>query len=417
MGHNDLPPARLKGLYLLTEKKEWNKKNSRNIFSYSYFTLIFNLANIKKSNPLADNDLLYKIALTLIPNIGPVLAKNLVSYRGSVEKIFLSNKQQLMKVPGIGAKTAEEILGFKDFKRAEKEIEFINKNKIRAIFYLDEDYPWRLKNNADSPILLYFKGNANLNAERFAAIVGTRSATDYGKSFCEKLVEDLKKYNVTIISGLAYGIDIYAHRTAVKNDMCTIGVVAHGLDNIYPGQHRSTAAQMTNNGGVLTEYLTKTEADRENFPMRNRIIAGLTDVLVVVETAIKGGSMITAEIAYSYNKDIFALPGDITNEKSRSCNFLIKTNKAVLLESADEIALNMGWIDVERKPVAQKKLFIDFSEHENTIVNLLLEFQQLAIDELTLQSRLSASELATALLELELKNVVRSLPGKVYKLN
>lgn len=366
---------------------------------------------------MANHDLLYKIALTQIPNIGPVLAKNLVSYRGGVDKIFNASKQQLMKTPGIGEKTADDILGFKDFKRVEKEIDFIAKNKIRTIFYLDEDYPWRLKNNADSPILLFFKGNANLNAERQVAIVGTRSATDYGKSFCEKLVEDLKKYNVTILSGLAYGIDIYAHRTAVKNDMCTIGVVAHGLDNIYPGQHRSTAAQMTNNGGVLTEYLTNTKADRENFPMRNRIIAGLADVVVVVETPVKGGSMITAEIAYSYNKDIFALPGDITNEKSRGCNFLIKTNKAVLLESADEIALSMGWIDTEKKPVSsQKKLFIDFSDHENTIVNLLAE-SQLAIDELTLQSRLSASELASALLELELKNVVRSLPGKVYKLN
>jgi DNA processing protein len=367
--------------------------------------------------PEAENDLLYKIALTLIPNIGPVLARNLVSYRGGVEKIFNATKQQLIKVPGIGEKTADEILHFKDFKRAEKEVDFIKKNKITTFFYLDENYPWRLKNSPDAPILLYFKGNANLNAERHVAIVGTRTATDYGKSFCEKLVEDLKKYNVTILSGLAYGIDICAHRTAVKNEMPTIGIVAHGLDDIYPGQHRNTAAQMIKNGGVLTEYITDTKADRENFPMRNRIIAGLADAVVVVETAAKGGSMITAEIGYSYNKDIFALPGDITNEKSRGCNFLIKTNKAVLLESGDELAFNMGWIDLEKKPAAQKKLFVDLSDNEKTIVDLLQAAQQLPIDELTLQSRMSASVLASALLELELKSVVRSLPGKMYKLN
>jgi DNA processing protein len=367
--------------------------------------------------PVSENDLLYKIALTLIPNIGPVLARNLVSYRGGVEKIFNATKQQLVKVPGIGEKTADEILKFKDFKRAEKEVNFIHKNKITTLFYLDDNYPWRLKNSPDAPILLYFKGNANLNAERQVAIVGTRSATDYGKSFCEKLVEDLKKYNVTVLSGLAFGIDIFAHRTAVKNEMCTIGVVAHGLDDIYPGQHRNVAAQMIKNGGILTEYLTDTKADRENFPMRNRIIAGLADAVVVVETATKGGSMITAEIGYSYNKDIFALPGDITNEKSRGCNFLIKTNKAALLESADELAFNMGWIDTLKKPVSQKKLFVDLSENEKTIVDLLQAAQQLPIDELTLQSRMSASVLASALLELELKSVVRSLPGKMYTLN
>jgi DNA processing protein len=246
-----------------------------------------------------DEILKYRIALTLLPGVGAVNAKTLVSYCGSVEAVFKQKKSLLEKIPNIGPLTSESILKQDVFDRAEKEIAFIHKNKITPLFYLDAEYPSRLKNCDDSPALLYFKGNADLNVQKVIAIVGTRNSTQYGKRVCENLIEGFAAFNITVISGLAYGIDITAHKLALKNNLPTVGVLAHGLDRIYPGIHSDTAEKMLDNGGLITEFMSETKPYRENFPSRNRIVAGMVDAVIVVESALKGGALITAEIANS----------------------------------------------------------------------------------------------------------------------
>ncbi|MES2691207.1 MAG: DNA-processing protein DprA [Bacteroidota bacterium] len=251
-------------------------------------------------------NLVWQIALTQIPGIGDVLARNLVSYCGGIKEVFHQKKHKLLHIPGIGEKLAESIVHFKNFKPAEAEQKFIEKHGIKTMFYLDKNYPKRLTHFPDAPVLLYSLGNADLDTGKIVGIVGTRKASDYGRSFTDELIEEVKPTGALIISGLALGIDVTAHRSAVKQALPTVGVMAHGLDRIYPAQHKNIARQMLENGGLLTEFTSGTNPDRENFPKRNRIVAGLCDVLVVVETGIKGGAMITAEIANSYGKDIMA---------------------------------------------------------------------------------------------------------------
>ena len=275
--------------------------------------------------------LLHKIALSCITGVGSVLARNLVSYCGSPEDVFSAKRKHLRKVPGIGPKTVELIENHRAFERAEKELAFINKYNIQALFLTDETYPKRLKNCFDAPVMLYFKGNADLNSGKVISVVGTRSSTDYGRDICRTLLAGLKVHNPLIVSGLAYGIDFLAHKEALKNSLSTVGIMAHGLDRIYPSPHRPLAEKMVASGGLLTEFVSGTAPDRENFPKRNRIIAGLADVVIVVEANIKGGALITAELANSYDRDVFAFPGRITDEYSSGCNHLIKTHRANLI--------------------------------------------------------------------------------------
>ncbi|MBK6483036.1 MAG: DNA-protecting protein DprA [Chitinophagaceae bacterium] len=364
---------------------------------------------------MQSDHLLYKIALTLIPGIGDVLARNLVSYCGSVERIFKSKKSELLRVPGIDAVRAAAVLSFRSFKQAEEEIAFIEKNKINPLFYLDQDYPARLKSIADSPILLYSKGNVLLNGGRMVAIVGTRHATIYGKTITETLIEDLKAYDVTIISGLAYGIDICAHRAAVEAGIPTIGVLGHGLNRLYPAQHRSTAVKMLEQGGLITEFKSTDPFDRENFPKRNRIVAGLCDATIVIESAVKGGALITAEIANSYNRDVFAVPGKVGDIYSEGCNYFIKSNKANLVECANDIAYLSGWIDRRTNRTRQKEIFVALDEPEKQLV-AMLNTSPMHIDEIARTSNLFGSRLASILLGLEFKGVIIALPGKSYKL-
>ncbi|MCY7361401.1 MAG: DNA-processing protein DprA, partial [Ignavibacteria bacterium] len=243
------------------------------------------------------NDPIYRIALTLIPNIGDVLIRNLISYCGSEEKIFKAGKEKLLKIPGVGEVIAQSIKSFDDFKRAEEELKFVEKHNIQMLFFTDANYPARLKQYNDSPVLLYYKGTTDLNFKTGVAIVGTRNATDYGKSVTEKLVQELAPYKPVIISGLAYGIDIHAHRDALNNKLETIAVLGHGLHTIYPAQHRSAAQKIVEQGGLLTEFMSSSSFDKENFPKRNRIVAALCDCLVIVESGIKGGALITAHLA------------------------------------------------------------------------------------------------------------------------
>jgi DNA processing protein len=274
-----------------------------------------------------------------------------------------------------------------------------------------------LLNCYDSPTLLFYKGPADLNASKIVAIVGTRTNTEYGKQFTERLVKDLSEQNITIISGLAFGIDAMAHKAAIKNNLPTVGVVGHGLDKIYPSDHAGLAKEMIKNGGgILSEFFSGTKPDKHNFPLRNRIVAGISDATVLVETNIKGGSMITGNLANAYNRDVFAVPGRTTDTKSSGCNHLIKYNKAILLTDAEEILEVMGWKERKTKTRKQKELFIELSQEEKQVVQLLQEKEMVSIDEINLGSGLSSSTIAAAILNLELQNVIASLPGKMYKL-
>lgn len=365
------------------------------------------------------DELLYQLSLTLIPNIGPVQAKILLQHCNA-EEIFHAKKSFLENIEGIGPIRAASIAAFKDFSQAQEEIKFIEKYKIKTLFLTDKDYPQRLLNCYDSPTLLYYKGEADLNASKIIAIIGTRSHTDYAKQVTDKLVKDLVAQHVTIVSGLAFGVDAIAHKATLKNNLPTIGILGHGLDQIYPSEHAGLAKDIIKHGGgLLTEFRSKTKPDKHNFPTRNRIVAGISDATIVIETGIKGGSMITAELANSYNKDVFAIPGKVTDTKSAGCNYLIKNNKAMLLTDAAELIQVMSWEERSKKSEvrSQKQLFIELSKEEKIVIEILNEKETVAIDEINLKSGLSSSAVAAAILNLELQNVIVSLPGKLYRLS
>jgi DNA processing protein len=370
--------------------------------------------------PMITNELLYQLALTEVPNIGCIRAKILIAEIGSAEKIFKTKPGLLEKIEGIGSIPAYAIKSFTDFSKAEEEIKFIEKYKITPLFLTDKNYPKRLLNCYDSPTLLFYKGDADLNTSKIIAVIGTRSHTDYARQQTEKLIKELNEQNVLVVSGMAYGVDALAHKAALKNDLPTVGVLAHGLDLIYPYDHSNLAKDMLKSGGgLLTEFRSNTKPDKHNFPTRNRIVAGISDATIVIETGIKGGSMITAELANGYNKDVFAYPGKVSDTKSAGCNYLIKTNKAMLLTDAQELIEVMGWEEKSRKSGvrSQKELFIELSKDEKIIVDILKEKESVHIDDLNFHSGLSSSATAAAILNLELQSVVISLPGKVYKLS
>jgi DNA processing protein len=365
-----------------------------------------------------DNDLLYQIALSLVPHIGPVQAKILASHFDNAGSIFNARISQLKNIEGVGEIRASSIKRFSNFYEAEQEIRFIEKSGITPLFITDKAYPKRLLNCYDSPILLYYKGNADLNTSKMIAVIGTRNHTDYGKQQTEKLIKELAGRDLTIVSGLAYGIDAIAHKAALKNNLPTIGVLAHGLNQVYPPQHAALAKEMLHDGGLLTEFRSVTNPDKHNFPTRNRIVAGMTDAVIVVETGIKGGSMITAELANGYNKDVFAFPGKITDNKSAGCNLLVRNNKAVLLTDAEQLVDIMGWEEKKKKAGGshQQQLFVEISAEEKIIVGILSEKETVDIDEINFKSGLSSSSVAAAILNLELQHLVVSLPGKRYSL-
>jgi DNA processing protein len=363
------------------------------------------------------SDLLYQIALTLVPNIGDVHAKALVNIYGDAQSIFKAKKKELDVIEGIGTVRAKSIKDFTDFSSSEEEIKFIEKYKITPLFINSENYPKRLLNCYDSPALLYYRGNADLNSSKIISIVGTRNNSDYGKMVCEKFIEDLQAENVIVVSGLAFGIDTIAHKAALKNNLQTVAVLAHGLDRIYPQQNKTLAKQIIGQGGLLTDFISNTNPDKQNFPKRNRIVAGICDAVIVIESSKKGGSLITAELGNGYNKDVFAIPGRTNDLKSEGCNYLIQNNKAALINSADDFLEMMNWKSIP-KPTAskQRELFIELSPDEKIVVDILQQQESIQIDELYFKSGLSSSAMATALLMLEMQNVVISLPGKVYKL-
>lgn len=362
---------------------------------------------------------MHQVALTYVNRVGPATAKLMVSYFGSAERIFTVPRSKLLSIPGITPNRVEQLNLDEALRKAEEELKFIEKNNINVIFYTDAEYPKRLKNLNDSPILLYSKGNMDMNARRVISIVGTRNATDYGRQLCRQLVEELQPYNVLIVSGLALGIDVCAHKECLKLDIPTIGVLGHGLDTIYPGQNRSTAEKMLENGGWLSEYPSGTIPDKGNFPERNRIVAGMADATVVIEASLKGGALITAEIANSYNRDVFTFPGRVGDEFSEGCNFLIRHNKAALLANVADLPYSLGWDREESSPLIQQlTLPIDLSADEQMIFEMIRGHKQpVAIDELSIKINLPVSLLAMNLLNMEMQGYIRSLPGKIYTIN
>ncbi len=365
-----------------------------------------------------EKDLFYLLGLTRINGIGDVRGRKLLEHFGSAEAVFKATSKELKMVEGLDVVSIAGLKKRFDEKWAMAELEFIQKNNINVYGYLSDTFPERLKQIPDCPIVLYSKGNMQLDAKRMIAIVGSRNNTTIGKEFTEQLIDELKVYQPTIVSGLAYGIDIIAHKAAVEAGLPTIGVLAHGLDMIYPSVHRKTAVSMLENGGLLTEYCSKTIPDKPNFPSRNRIVAGLCDATIVIETDIKGGAMITAKLALSYNREVFALPGRFNDIRSRGCNYLIKTNIAQLITETIDLVQYLNW---EEKPlekkVWQQKLFTDFSKNEMDIIKVLEEKEMTHVDELQIKTGLNNTELANLLLQLEFSNAISSLPGKRYKIN
>ncbi len=364
-----------------------------------------------------NNDLLYQIALTLVPNIGDVHTKTLVNIYGDAQSVFKAKRKELETIEGVGTVRAKNIKGFADFTKAEDELKFIEQYRISTYFLTDTNYPQRLLHCYDSPALLYYRGNAELNASKIIAVVGTRNNSEYGRAVTEKLIEDLSGQNILIVSGLAFGIDSIAHKAALKNNLQTVGVLAHGLDRIYPAQNKTLAKQMAEQGGLLTDFASNTNPDKQNFPKRNRIVAGMCDALIVIESGKKGGSLITAELANGYNKDVMAIPGKTIDPKSEGCNYLIRQNKASLITSANDLLELMNWIPKEKIfQTKQRALFIELTADEKIITDILQQHESIGIDQLYFKSGLSSSAAAQALLMLEMQAVVISLPGKIYKL-
>jgi DNA processing protein len=364
-----------------------------------------------------NSELLYQLSLSIIPGVGPVQAKILIEQLGTASAVFKTKESQLQKIEGIGAFRAKSIKSFTLFADAEKEIGFIEKYGIQPLFLTDAKYPRRLLNCYDSPTILFYKGNADLNNAKTVAVVGSRHPTEYGRHLAETFVLEMVQHKILVISGLAIGIDALAHRASLKHGLATVGVLGHGLDLIYPSQNKTLARDMMHDGGLLTEFKSKTNPDKHNFPMRNRIVAGMSDATVVIETALSGGSMITAELANGYNRDVFAFPGKTTDLKSAGCNKLIQNNKAVLLTEANDLLQIMNWETYQpEKKTNQRSIFIELNEYEKIIVALLQKKETVSIDELNLESNMSNSTVASALLNLELQNVIISLPGKMYRL-
>ena len=362
-----------------------------------------------------NNDLLYDIALTQLFMVGPRTARTLIDHLGSAEAVFKESPDVLRAIGGIGAYISDDGYRQEALRRATEEIEFITKNKIKAISWGSEDYPTRLAQCGDAPQILYQYGNCNLNAQKFVAIVGTRNATKYGRDLTNELVRTLATSNpdTIIISGLAYGIDIAAHKAALEYGLSTIGVVAHGLDRIYPHVHRQYASQMIQSGGaIVTEYLSKTTPDPQNFVQRNRIVAGMSDVVVIVESATKGGSLITANIANDYNRDVMAFPGRIGDKTSEGCNKLIRQHKAEIITSAEDLINLMGW-NAPKKNAVQQTLFNDLTPEQQSVIDLLKSEPQ-HINTISTNLDLSIQKTSALLTEMVFDELIDQLPGDVY---
>lgn len=365
-----------------------------------------------------------QIALQYLPMVGNQKAKELYRFFGSAERAMQASKAEWSAIPHIGNDVVEAIMAARGqaLQRAEQEIRFIEQHHLQAYFYQDDAYPQRLAECPDCPMMLFGKGEMRLNEGKFVSVVGTRNPSDRGKQLCHDFVVDLaaKIPDVTIVSGLAYGIDVTAHRAALEAGVPTIIIPAHGLDRIYPYVHRSVAVEALKNGGILTEFPSGTEPVGSNFIARNRIIAGLADAVVVVESRSKGGSLATADMAFSYNRDLFAFPGRPSDVNSAGCNRLIKTDQAHLLETADDLIGMMRWTpkdaNVEGYQTTLDMLFMELAPEEQALMDILHQYEDgCHVNTLVMETRQPYPAISALLFQMELHGLVRSLPGGVYK--
>lgn len=365
---------------------------------------------------MKEEEILAVLRLQNTKSIGDILAKKLIATVGSAEAVFAEKKHALQKIHGIGSLAIQHLSDESYLRNAQKELNYINKNNIQFAYFLDENYPKDLLHCIDAPILLFQDGNIDLENEKIISIVGTRNMTRYGQDFCEELIEELAVYNPIIVSGFAYGVDICAHKAAIKNKLQTIAVLAHGLEQVYPKVHKKYIHQLNENGGFFTEFFHDENPLRENFLKRNRIVAGLSKATIIIESAEKGGSLVTADIANSYDRDVFAIPGRVNDRMSKGCNDLIYRNKAHLLQSAEDIVQMLNWdISTSSKPI-QKELFIELNSEEEKVYKYLQEHNQQLLDLIALETQIPIYQLAPVLLQMELKGIVKPLPGKLFEL-
>ena len=364
---------------------------------------------------MLDQDLFYLLALLKVDGVGDIIAKKLLTHCGNAEAVFKTKTSQIAAIDGVGAFLLKNLRDKSVFEKANKELEFIKSNDIKVSFFQDKNYPERLKHCIDAPVLIFSAGNINLKNKKIISIVGTRQITSYGTEFCRKLIEDLAPLDPVIVSGFAYGVDIVAHQLAMDYKLQTIGVLAHGLNQIYPKSHKKYVAKMEENGGFITEFWSSSNPDKENFVRRNRIVAGMSEATIVIESADKGGSLITANLANDYNRDVFAVPGRVTDKYSQGCNDLIKTQKANVLTSAADLIYILNWdIDNKAKPV-QKQLFVELDPDEQKVYDFLLKNGKELLDSIALQCNFPIYKISGLLLNMELKGVIRPLPGKLFE--
>ncbi|MXN92628.1 DNA-protecting protein DprA [Flavobacterium sp. Sd200] len=365
---------------------------------------------------MTDTDLFNTLALMRIEGVGDIVAKKLINHLGSAQAVFAAKKSQLLAIEGVGEVLYNNLKNTDVFKHAESEVNFVRQQGITPLYFLDNNYPERLKHCIDGPVVLFSSGNINMAGRKTISIVGTRQMTAYGADFIRKLLEDLTPLNPVIISGFAYGVDIYAHQVAMDINLQTIGVVAHGLNQVYPKVHKKYVAKMEENGGFMTEFWSTSNPDRENFVKRNRIVAGISEATIIVESAEKGGSLITANLANDYNRDVFAVPGRITDKYSMGCNNLIKSQRANLLTNAADLIYMLNWELEEKKhaPV-QKQLFVTLEPEEQKVYDYLLKNGKELLDIIALQCEMPVFRLSSLLLTMELKGVIRPLPGKLFE--
>ena len=362
------------------------------------------------------DELLAILRLQHVPNIGDVIAKKLISHCGSPSAIFRDKRNLLLKIDGIGTQTVKHLFDSEHLEAAELEYRFISDNNIEWSYFLDTDYPNYLKHCIDGPILLFKKGNINLENRKIISVVGTRNITSYGMAFCEEFISDMAPLNPIIVSGFAYGVDICVQKEAVKHGLQTIGCLAHGLNQIYPKVHAKYQSDVLKNGGFFTEFWSSSSPERENFLKRNRIIAGMSEATIVIESAEKGGSLVTADIANSYNRDVFAVPGRSTDKYSLGCNNLIKQQKAHMLTSAADLIYLLDWEIAEKQsPLIQKQLFVDLDITEQTIYSYLQKDGKQLLDSIALSCKIPIYQASSTLLGMEMKGVIRPLPGKLFE--
>ena len=366
---------------------------------------------------MSNDELFYLLALQKVKNVGDISAKKLLLHFGSAQNIFEAARTNQINIPDIGTVMIQSIKSFSDWKKVEKEITFIEKNKIKTISIFDEAYPYKLSHSPDGPILFFFKGNANLNQKHIISIVGTRNITNYGKRMVNEIIEGLKDYNPLIVSGLAYGVDIEAHIQSLKNDLDTIAVLGHGFQRIYPNIHRKISEKMVESGGLITEFWHTDTVGRNNFLKRNRIIAGLSEATIIIESGEKGGALVTADIANSYNRDVFAVPGRATDRFSKGCNNLIKQNKAAPITQAQDIIDALQWNPQKEESLpVQLNLFTDLNPDEQKIFDFLQQNGRISLDEIAISLQFPISKTAQLLLQMEMNGIVSGLPGKEFEL-